>query len=79
LAVEVYNKPATKFRSGGYIVLMIVAWTTLFHTIFLMRRMKPYYRNDPKNPRSRYITIAGNYKAWEISAGYGWSMHDVIS
>jgi len=22
LAVEVYNKPATKFRSGGFIVLM---------------------------------------------------------
>ncbi len=67
LAVEVYNKPATKFRSGGYIVLMVVAWTALFHAIFLKRRVKPYYRNDPKNPRSRYIKIAGDYKAWELS------------
>lgn len=25
LAIEVYNKPATKFRSGGYIVLMCIA------------------------------------------------------
>ena len=25
LAVEVYNKPATKFKSGGYVVLMTIA------------------------------------------------------
>ena len=31
LAVEVYNKPATKFRSGGFIVLMSIAWTSMFH------------------------------------------------
>jgi len=67
LAVEVYNKPATKFRSGGYIVLMIVGWTALFHAIFLKRRVKPYYRNDPKNPKSRYKKVAGDYKAWELS------------
>jgi hypothetical protein len=44
LAVEVYNKPATKFRSGGYVLLMNVVWTALFHAIFLMRGVKPYYR-----------------------------------
>ena len=26
LAVEVYNKPAVKFKSGGYITLMVIAW-----------------------------------------------------
>ena len=35
LAVEVYNKPATKFKSGGFIVLMSIAWTSLFHAIFI--------------------------------------------
>ena len=30
LAVEVYNRPATAFRSAGYIILMIVSWTALF-------------------------------------------------
>lgn len=30
LAIETYNKPAIKFRSGGYIVLMNIAWTSLF-------------------------------------------------
>lgn len=67
LAVEVYNKPATKFRSGGYIVLMILAWTALFHAIFLKRRTKPFYRNDPSNPKSRYKKVDGDYKAWELA------------
>jgi len=65
LAVEVYNKPATKFKSGGFIVLMVVAWTSLFHAIFFRRKIKPFYR-DKDNPR-RYKKIAGDYKAWELS------------
>ena len=38
LAIETYNKPAIKFRSGGYIVLMVIAWTSLFHAIFLPKQ-----------------------------------------
>lgn len=34
LSVETYNKPAVKFKSGGFIVLMCIAWTSLFHAIF---------------------------------------------
>jgi hypothetical protein len=34
LAVEIYNKPAVKFKSGGYISLMIIAWSSLFHAVF---------------------------------------------
>ena len=34
LAVEVYNKPRTSFRSENYIILMIIAWTRLFHAYF---------------------------------------------
>ena len=34
LAVEVYNKPRTNFRSQGYITLMVIAWTRLFHAHF---------------------------------------------
>ena len=43
LAVEVYNKPAVKFKSGGFITLMVIAWTSLFHAIFFARKRKPYY------------------------------------
>lgn len=34
LAVETYNKPNAKFRLENYIILMIVAWTKLFHAYF---------------------------------------------
>lgn len=63
LAIEIYNKPAVKFKSGGYICLMIIAWTALFHAIFLKRKKRPYYRQ--KNS-VRYETIDGEYKHWEL-------------
>ena len=65
LAVEIYNKPLTVFRSGGYIVLMCIAWTSMFHAIFLQRRITPCYRSK-QNPR-RYEKRDGDYKAWELS------------
>lgn len=67
LAVDIYNKPGTKFRSGGYIVLMILSWTALFHAIFFKRKTKPFYRNDPNNPNSRYKKVDGDFKAWELA------------
>jgi hypothetical protein len=65
LAVEIYNRPATAFRSAAYIVLMVVAWTALFHAIFLRKRMKPYYRK--KGSTRRYERVDGDYKTWELS------------
>lgn len=61
LAVEVYNKPATKFRSGGYVTLMVIAWTALLHAVFLKRKIKPYYRRG-----RRYDRVDGDYKTWEL-------------
>ena len=49
LAIETYNKPAVKFRSGGYIVMMSIAWTALFHAIFFQRRIKPFHRKKDSN------------------------------
>ena len=62
LAVEVYNKPGNTFRSGGYIVLMVIAWTALFHAVFFRRKTKPYYREKNR----RYKRIDGDYKHWEL-------------
>jgi hypothetical protein len=61
LAVEVYNKPATMFRSGAYITLMAIAWTALFHAVFLKRKLKPYYKEG-----RRYRRIDGDYAAWSL-------------
>ena len=65
LAVETYNRPGTAFRSAGYVVLMVVAWTALFHAIFGKKRIKPYYRQ--KAHPSRFERVDGDYKHWELS------------
>lgn len=65
LAVDVYNKPATQFRSHAYIVLMIIAWTSLFHAIFERQKVKYYYK-DEKDKR-KYIVIDGEKRAWDLS------------
>jgi hypothetical protein len=57
LAIDTYNRAGTIFRSGAYIVLMVIAWTALFHAIFLRRNIKPQYQKK----------IDGEYKYWELS------------
>lgn len=63
LAVETYNRPTASFRSGAYVVLMIIAWTALFHAIFFKRKIKPFYRGKNSN---RYIKIDKEPKRWEL-------------
>lgn len=64
LAVEVYNKPAAKFKSAAYVTLMVIAWTALFHAIFFKRQIRPYYRKF-KSPK-RFERVDGDYKHWEL-------------
>lgn len=63
LAVEVYNKPRTSFKSSGFITLMTIAYTALFHAYFEKQGIKYYYK---KKDSRRYETIDGDYKAWEL-------------
>lgn len=62
LAVETYNKPAVKFKSGGYIVLMYIAWTSLFHAIYFKKKIKPFY----KEGNGRFKKINGEIQYWEL-------------
>lgn len=64
LAVEIYNKPRTTFRSEGFITLMIMAWTRLFHAHFNNTIGEKYYY---KTKNGRYQVIDGEKKAWELS------------
>ncbi|MEW6410649.1 MAG: DUF3644 domain-containing protein [Nitrospirota bacterium] len=64
LAVETYNRPTAVFRSGAYIVLMNIAWTSLFHAVFFKKRLKPYYKKSGSN---RYIKVDGEFKCWELN------------
>lgn len=62
LSVEIYNKPAVKFKSGGYISLMVIAWTSLFHAVFFKRKLKPFYRKES----GRFVRVDGDFKYWEL-------------
>ncbi len=62
LAVEVYNKPRTSFRSYGYIVLMHIAWTSLFHAIFEKKNTKYFYKKN----KVRYKKVDGEKRAWDL-------------
>ncbi len=62
LAVDVYNRPMTSFRSQGFTVMMIIAWTSLLHAIFENEGTDYYYREN-----GNYKTIDGDKKAWELS------------
>ena len=64
LAIETYNKPAIKFRSGGFIILMVIAWTALFHAVFFKRKIKPFYRKKNSN---RFEVKDNDYCYWELS------------
>ena len=63
LAVELYNKPAIAFRSAGYISLMVIAWTSLLHAIFLRKRRPPYFKNENR----RYEIVDGDFKHWDLA------------
>lgn len=62
LAVEVYNKPAIKFKSGGYVTLMCIAWTALLQAVFYKKRISPIYRE-----KNHYKRINGEIQYWELS------------
>jgi len=64
-AVDCYNRCGTKFRSGSYIVLMCIAWTSLLHAVFFKRKVKPFYRESEGS--KRFKKIDGDYKAWELA------------
>ena len=64
LAVEVYNKPRTSFRSEAFISLMIMACMRLFHAYFSRTIGDRYYY---KERNGRYETVDGERKAWDLS------------
>ena len=63
-AVETYNRPRTLFRIENYIVLMIIAWTKLFHAFFQSEIGERYFY---KEKNGRYKKIDGEKKAWELT------------
>lgn len=65
-AVAVYNNPSARFRSGAYIVLMIIAWTALFHAIAYNRGRKPWAVRTGEGKGTRYKRIGNDYMHWNL-------------
>lgn len=63
LAVEVYNKPRTSFRSEAFITLMIIAWTRLFHAHFNATIGDRYYYKR----NGRFELVDGEKKSWDLA------------
>ncbi len=68
-AVEVYNKPGKRFRTAQYLVLIVIAWTALFHAIFYKTGKRPWYRRRSSGSGNaiRYEKIDGDPKHWDLS------------
>lgn len=62
LAVDIYNKPKTSFKTGGFVVLMCIGWTSLLHAIFEKNKVKYFYKEN----KVKYSRIDGDKKAWEL-------------
>ncbi len=62
LSVYVYNNPYNEFRTYGYIVNMVIAWTSLLHAIFQRKNIKYFYEDNEGN----VINVDGETKAWEL-------------
>ncbi|XXV34517.1 DUF3644 domain-containing protein [Sorangium sp. So ce1504] len=63
LALHVYNAPATVFRTEGFAVLMVIAWTSLFHAVF-EQRSESYFYTEPDGVTPKLVD--GDKKAWEL-------------
>ena len=62
LAVEIYNKPRSTFRSECYITLMNMAWMRLFHAYFNLKKGNKYYYKKA----GKWEIVDGERKAWEL-------------
>lgn len=62
LAVSVYNNPYTEFKTYGFIVNIIIAYTSLLHAIFEKQGREYFHLDDVGQP----ILIDGEEKAWEL-------------
>lgn len=68
-SVEVYNRPGPRFRTAQFIILIVIAWTALFHAISYRKGTKPWYkRKKEKGGRGvRYVRIDGEPKHWDLA------------
>jgi hypothetical protein len=65
-AIQIYNNPLITFKTGNFIVLMIIAWTYLLHAYYRANRIEYRYYKMIKKRRA-FDKLNGQYKYWELS------------
>jgi hypothetical protein len=63
LAVSTYNNPFTEFKTHGFIINIVIAYTSLFHAVFEKKGIDYHYKEKDGSPK----LIDGEPKAWELS------------
>jgi hypothetical protein len=63
LAVSTYNNPYTEFKTYGFIVNIVIAYTALFHAVFEKRSTNYSHLDLNGHP----VLIDGEEKAWELN------------
>ena len=66
-AVDAYNRPGPRFRTAQYVVLIMIAWTALFHATAFRRGRRPWYRKLSPGSGVRYVKVDGEPKHWDLS------------
>jgi hypothetical protein len=64
LAVATYNNPFTHFKTHGFIVDLVIAYTALFHAIFEKRGVEYFHKKKDGTPK----LIDGQKMAWELTS-----------
>lgn len=66
-AVEAYNRPGSHFRTAQFVVLIIIAFTALFHALFYRRGRRPWFRKQGTGSGVRYVKVDGEPKHWDLA------------
>ncbi len=64
LAIQTYNNPFMSFRVHGFIVQMIIAYTSLFHAIFERKSIPYWYLESADIPKKN----DGDFRYWELNS-----------
>ncbi|EKN4848196.1 DUF3644 domain-containing protein [Yersinia enterocolitica] len=75
LAVTIYNNPTIKFKTYGFIINMIISYTSLFHAIFEKNGVDYYHKDRDGNT----VYIDGEEKAWELKECFEKYWHGIES
>ena len=66
-AVEIYNKPGISFRTRTFVILMVVAWTALFHAVYFRNKRRPWYVRSGSGRGIRYHYRDGDPVHWDLA------------